>query len=172
MKAMQEVAEQVRPLTHAMQYADETDVVQSTNRTFDVLDRLRRYQQILGHIEDFVHQKSEQLDAWSTNSGPSNLDFSEIGKEINWDAAPDRLRLGDTSGLKTVISDMIQKAAAFAEVVTVSRDLGISPVSLVVGLIAHSEAPKNRTAARIAKAILCNPEDEKIKSTSKILRLN
>jgi predicted dinucleotide-binding enzyme len=66
----------------------------------------------------------------------------------------------------------IHDAEALTEVIALARHLGVDPVSLVIGLIAQAEAPKNRTAARIAKAILCNARDEELTTVTQILRLH
>src|SRR5712671_4787939 len=81
-------------------------------------------------------------------------DLSRIGTDIDWNRGPDQLRRGDLSGLDPSIARAIRDAAALTEVVALARQLGIDPVVLLVGLMAQSQAQNNRSAMRIAKAIL------------------
>jgi hypothetical protein len=88
-----------------------------------------------------------------------HCNLSRIGESIDWDAGPDRLRNGDLSALDPFVAHAIKDAAALPEVVDLARQLGIDPVVLLVGLIAQSQARNDRTARRIAHAILGNAPD-------------
>ena len=80
-------------------------------------------------------------------------DLSGLGARIDWAAAPQRLQAGDLSALDREVARAIQTAAALTEVVVLARQLALDPVALVIGLIARSESSRNRSAARLAKAI-------------------
>jgi hypothetical protein len=84
---------------------------------------------------------------------PSQPDLSALGPKIDWNAAPRRLQAGDLSTLDPDVAQAIRAAAATAEVLTLARQFALDPIVLVLGLIARSEASKNRSAARLAKAI-------------------
>jgi hypothetical protein len=84
---------------------------------------------------------------------PSHADLSSLASKIDWDAAPQRLQVGDLSALDREVARAVRSAAAIAEVVAFARRLGLDPVALVVGLIARSESLISRSAARLAKAI-------------------
>jgi hypothetical protein len=84
---------------------------------------------------------------------PSDADLSALGAKIDWNAAPQRLQVGDLSTLDPDVAHAIRSAAATAEVLTLAGKFALDPIVLVLGLIARSEAPKNRSAARLAKAI-------------------
>lgn len=89
--------------------------------------------------------------------------LSEIGARIDWDAAPDRLRRGDLSSLDQEVARMIEQAAALPEVIALANRLGETPVQLVLALLARTCASANRSAARLARAILAarvSPEIE------------
>ena len=64
------------------------------------------------------------------------------------------LLTGDLSTLEQEVALAIIRAAKNPEVVALSKNLGIDPVVLVIGLLARSASASNRSAARIAKAVL------------------
>ena len=78
--------------------------------------------------------------AWPHVPRISNL--SRLGGQIDWDRAPERLRNGDLSELEEAIARPIRDAAACDEVEALARHLGISPVALVIGLIARAQKPQ------------------------------
>jgi Vault protein inter-alpha-trypsin domain len=84
----------------------------------------------------------------------SRTDLSILATRIDWDAAPQRLKAGDLSALDREVALAIHSAAAMPEVVKFARGLGLDAVTLVIGLLARSEASISRSAARLAKAIL------------------
>jgi hypothetical protein len=81
------------------------------------------------------------------------VDLSSLGAEIDWDLAPQQLQAGDLSTLDRDVARAIQTAAALTEVVVLARQLALDPVALVIGLIAQFESSRNRSVARLAKAI-------------------
>jgi hypothetical protein len=84
----------------------------------------------------------------------SGEDLSRIASRINWDFAPDRLQAGDLKGLAAAVREAIRKAAAKSDVIALARRLGLDPIVLVVALMAHAVAQQNRSARRLARAIL------------------
>jgi hypothetical protein len=95
--------------------------------------------------------------------------LSRLGAQIDWDRAPERLRNGDLSELDEALARLIRDAAALDEVDAYAAHLGVSPIALVIGLIARAEAPRSRTAARLANAILSNARDEELAVVARIL---
>ncbi len=81
------------------------------------------------------------------------VDLSSLGARIDWDVAPQQLQAGDLSTLDRDVARAIQTAAALTEVVVLARQLALDPLALVIGLIARFESSRNRSAARLAKAI-------------------
>ena len=100
-------------------------------------------------------------------SGEVGIDLSGIGFEIDWDSAPKSLLGGDLRGLDPAVVRMIERAAKLPEVIAVAKKLKLSPVALVVGLIAIEMSASNRSAARIVRAIISprqSPEIENVAS--------
>jgi hypothetical protein len=84
----------------------------------------------------------------------SGEDLSRIAQNMNWDFAPDRLQAGDLKGLGSSVQEAIRKAAAKSDVIALASMLGLPPVVLVIGLMAHAVAQKNRSARRLASVLL------------------
>src|SRR5262249_28253108 len=84
----------------------------------------------------------------------SGEDLSRIARHMNWDFAPDRLQAGDPKGLPSSVQEAIRKAAAKSDVIALARRLGLDPIVLVIGLMAHAVAQKNCSARRLSRAIL------------------
>jgi hypothetical protein len=101
----------------------------------------------------------------------SHADLSILAKKIDWDAAPQRLQVGDISTLDREVARAIRSAAAITEVVAFARRLGLDPVALVVGLIARSESLISRSAARLAKAIFGDIAREELDHIAQMLGL-
>ena len=80
--------------------------------------------------------------------------LAELAGEIDWDAAPQRLQRGDLSAVEPGVASEIRRAAADPEVLAVARKLRLSPVALIVALLARAHAIASRSAARIARAVL------------------
>jgi len=101
----------------------------------------------------------------------SGDDLSRIAQTMNWDFAPDRLQAGDLKGLASSVQEAIRKAAAKSEVLALARTLGLDPIVLVIGLMAHAVAPQNRSARRLARAILSETLSEEQKTVARGLGL-
>jgi hypothetical protein len=65
----------------------------------------------------------------------------------------------------------IRQAAAIKDVIAVAQKLGLDPVVLVIGLLAHV-ARSNRTAARLARAIFGGEPPPEISAIVTMLRLD
>jgi hypothetical protein len=77
----------------------------------------------------------------------------DLAHAIGWDQAPDRLQAGDLTDLDPAVARAIRDLAARAEVIALAKKLALDPLVLVVGLLARMQADRNRSAARIARAI-------------------
>jgi hypothetical protein len=75
---------------------------------------------------------------------------------IDWNVSPNRLIAGDLSVLDQDDVVAIRFQAQRPEVIALAQRLGIDPVALVVAALAHAQSATNRSAARVAKAILGN----------------
>jgi hypothetical protein len=80
--------------------------------------------------------------------------LSEIGEKIDWDLAPQRLQAGDLSQLNNDTALAIRDLALAPQVQALAQQLGLDPILLAIGLIARAMSATNRSAARIAKAII------------------
>ena len=97
----------------------------------------------------------------------SGEDLSRIARNLNWDFAPDRLQAGDLTGLGSSVQEAIRKAAARSDVIALARRLGLDPIVLVIGLMAHAVAQRNRSARRLARAILPDTASEELKNVAR-----
>lgn len=86
-------------------------------------------------------------------SGDMIDDLRLVRSGIDWASSPKKLIAGDLSSLDGGIVEAIERSAKAQEVVTLAHKLKVSPLILVIGLLAHSVATTNRSAARIADAI-------------------
>lgn len=82
------------------------------------------------------------------------VDLSSIVATIDWNLAPNDLLVGDLSHLDRRTARLIEDAAALAELVEIARMFGVSPLTLVVGLLAHAASSTSRSALRIAEGVL------------------
>jgi hypothetical protein len=87
-----------------------------------------------------------------------------IGSKIDWDISPNHLLAGDLSALDPQDARLIERAAALPEAIALAKRMNIDPIVLIVALIARSQSVRNRSAARIAKAILGDGTTEELRS--------
>ncbi|MBV1800503.1 VIT domain-containing protein [Siccirubricoccus sp. G192] len=73
---------------------------------------------------------------------------------IDWAQNPESLRLGILDDLAPGLADALRQAAGIAEVVELARTLGVPPLVVAVALLAQAEATTDRSAARVARAVL------------------
>jgi hypothetical protein len=124
------------------------------------------------HAEIDLHERIAPEYSLQSLQSRSRADLSILANKIDWDAAPlRRLQLGDLSALDRDVARAIQSAAALPEVVVLAKRLAIHPFALVIGLIARSESPRSRSAARLAKAILCDITHEGFDHIAQMLGL-
>ena len=91
-------------------------------------------------------------------TGP--LVWPAIGAEI-WDGCCDRLGRGDATGLPAHLVRALEALAEDPRVAAAARGLGLSPIALVLGLLARRDAARVRSAARVARALLSGaPESD------------
>jgi hypothetical protein len=100
----------------------------------------------------------EFVEAWDDEAAASKpqrdrLDGGGLADAIDWDQAPHRLQAGDLADLDPAVARAIRDLAARAEVIELARKLALDPLVLVIGLLARMQADRNRSAARIARAI-------------------
>jgi hypothetical protein len=84
----------------------------------------------------------------------AELTLLGLGLRIEWDLSPKQLLAGDLSALDPQDASLIERVAELPEVIAIAEEMNIDPTVLVVTLIARSQSSENRSAARIAKAIL------------------
>jgi hypothetical protein len=97
----------------------------------------------------------------------SGEDLSRIARTMNWDFAPDRLQGGDLRGLGSSVQEAIRKAAAKSDVIALARTLGLDPIVLVIGLMAHAVEQHNRSARRLARVLLPNTLTDEQKAVAR-----
>lgn len=78
---------------------------------------------------------------------------AELGP-VDWNLAPVALELGDLASLPDHEQSLLLEFAGTALVLALAREVGISSVRLVVGVLAALHAGQDRTAARLARALL------------------
>jgi hypothetical protein len=88
----------------------------------------------------------------------------KIGSRIDWDISPNHLLAGDLSALDPQDAWLIERAAALPEAIALAKQMKINPIVLVVALIARSQSRRNRSAARIAKAIFGDGFTDELRS--------
>jgi len=81
-------------------------------------------------------------------------DAHRLAGSIRWDHAPARLTRGELGALPSGQGRSILALAARKEITDLASALGMHPLLLVIGLLARMVADSNRSAARIARAIL------------------
>lgn len=85
-------------------------------------------------------------------AGPSPL--AACQGRVDWAAQPEALRRGDLSQLPEQVAEAVRAAAANSEVVSLAAELDVPTSVLVLALLADSESPNDRSAARFARAVL------------------
>jgi hypothetical protein len=81
-------------------------------------------------------------------------DLAALSRRIPWELAPQRLQDGDLSDLEPDLEKTIRCLAGDPAIARAAKDIGCDPVVLVIALLARTAASRNRTAARLARAIL------------------
>jgi hypothetical protein len=81
-------------------------------------------------------------------------DLAALCRRIPWELAPQRLQEGDLSDLEPNLAQTIRRLAGEPMIARTAKDMDCDPVALVIALLARVAAPRNRAAARVARAIL------------------
>jgi hypothetical protein len=111
-----------------------------------LLSRLHSFLDIEGSSDD-------EAPAAASEPQRDRFDGGGLADAIGWDQAPDRLQAGDLADLDPTVARAIRDLAARAEVIELAKNLALDPLMLVIGLLARIVADRNRSAARIARAI-------------------
>ena len=118
MEVIREIDNRSSASIQAIQHGVMLDLVQSTraDEVVHLLGRLARLRQMLGHVDQFLHQQAEELEAsraehLSRRRGVGHPDLAKVVTNISWDVGPDRLRVGDLSRLDRATAVAIRDAA-------------------------------------------------------------
>jgi Vault protein inter-alpha-trypsin domain/von Willebrand factor type A domain len=103
------------------------------------------------------------------NSAPPLSDAGLNIVRIDWDISPNRLLAGDLSGLDLRDAAVIKSEAERPEVIAFAELIGTDPIVLVLAAVAQSQSSSNRSAARVAKAILGNRSPEELRVIAEML---
>jgi hypothetical protein len=96
---------------------------------------------------------------------PDNpFDLTGIADRIDWDADPEALRRGDLSGLAADVVLMIRLAASQPDIIALADKLGVSAAVVIIALLARKASGENRSAARLARAILGRTHADALKT--------
>jgi hypothetical protein len=117
---------------------------QGPARSIGLMSRLRRLLDTDGPSSDAAAAGEPRRD---------RLDGAGLAAAIGWDQAPHRLQAGDLADLDPMVARAIRYLAARAEIIELARKLALDPLVLVIGLLARMQAGRNRSAARVARAI-------------------
>ncbi len=90
---------------------------------------------------------------------------------LDWDVSPNRLLAGDLSALDPLDASVIEQAAAQAAIIALAKQMSIDPIVLVVALLAQSQASGNRSAERIARAVLDRKFAEELRDVARLIGL-
>jgi hypothetical protein len=108
-------------------------------------------------VPDFsiTSERRQGLALTGPDEEPDNpFDLTGIADRIDWDADPEALRRGDLSGLAADVVLMIRLAASQPDIIALADKLGVSAAVVIIALLARKASGENRSAARLARAIL------------------
>ena len=109
------------------------------------------------------HAASQWLERTPISRCPSSP-WPQIPADL-WDAVGPKLVDGDLSGLPPDLADQIQRLAARATLKRVARILGLSPVVLLLGILARRDATGSQAAERVALRIFAPLNDDVVART-------
>ncbi len=118
--------------------------------------RLRTFDRTI--MKSVREEDRSGLDRMAERAARPNL--RDIVDEIDFGLAPADLEAGQPTGIPRHLRRILLEATRLPEVRAVADALGIDPMRLVIALLARAAAPRNRTAPRIARAILGDPAPE------------
>ncbi len=99
------------------------------------------------------------------------VDMSSIVGCVAWSASPEALHEGDISGLPQHVRDLLQSAALTKEVAALAAAIGASALQVAVALLAKRDGASDRTAARVACAVLGSKVGDLIAAAERALGL-
>jgi hypothetical protein len=111
----------------------------------------------MGDFASLQRRRSDGLSLIGPDDEPvatSPFDLASAVDRIDWDADPDALCRADLSGLAADVVLAIRLAATEPEIIAFADELGIDAVVVVIALLAKRASGGNRSAARVARAIL------------------
>jgi hypothetical protein len=90
---------------------------------------------------------------------------------VDWSREPERLRRADLSVLGSDVAEGIRNAAQRRAVLELAEQIGVSPLSVVVALLARAEQHRNRNAARLFRAVLGRAAEQAVTAAAAALGL-
>lgn len=105
------------------------------------------------------------------SSSTSRADLKTARGMVDWAKSPESLRGGDLTQLVPTAALAILAASVVGEVVALAAELGISAVAVAVALLARDEGAGDRTAARIARAVLGKASEASIEAAARSVGL-
>ena len=99
------------------------------------------------------------------------VDMSSIVGCVAWSASPEALHRGDISGLPQHVRDLLQSAALTMEVAALAAAIGASALQVAVALLAKRDGASDRTAARVARAVLGSKAGDLVAAAERALGL-
>jgi hypothetical protein len=102
---------------------------------------------------------------------PASPQLNQFVRHIDWDDDPEALRRGDLAGVPRAAVRPIRAAARAAEVVALASALGIDPIIAVIALLARAAGGSNRSAERLARAVLGTAEEDAVMAAMAVLGL-
>jgi hypothetical protein len=114
-------------------------------------------------------------DGWASGASPpprpASPQLSQFVNHIDWDADPEALRRGDLADIPRAAVRPIHAAATAPEVVALANALGIDPIIAVIALLGRAAGGSNRSAERLARAILGAAEEQAVMAAMSALGL-
>jgi hypothetical protein len=107
----------------------------------------------------------------ASRGAASSPQLGQFVNHIDWDADPEALRRGELSGVPCAAVRPIRAAARLPEVTALANALGINPLIAVIGLIARAAGGSNRSAERLARAILGTAQEQTVMAAMTALGL-
>lgn len=92
---------------------------------------------------------------WNTTMARKSLPIT-----IDWDSNPEGIRRGDFTAFDSENLMLLVEVSDQKEIRELARQLGVTLLIAAIGLVAHRDSEKSRTAQRIARSILQNADQQ------------
>jgi len=102
------------------------------------------------------------IQSYAERGGRAVRTLAEAAARINWSNDPEALRLGNLEGLSIDVAVFLVTISERADVLALATPKR-KPIAIAIGLAAQSIAKTNRTAARVARAILGKLDKEAVR---------